>query len=344
MNAVDDNRCLRFVGEVLKILKTTNQYERVLHLIVDKLARIYKCQTCAVVLINRKTEYLNIENSIGLSYTFSKSFKRQFATGAVGQLLWTGKPIVIPDGAAQPELAAEMELEHPFASCIAVQITADHRTLGYLYVDSTEREKFTEEDIPLVETFAGFAGVAIHKANLYEENLRLDRIDHETGLEKYGPFLERLRTAMERGEGFHEGFALLLLDVDNFKTVGQTYGYDSSKLFLKELADLVKSQLRRVDAVGRYGFDEFIILLPNSGIDEAIESAKKLARAAEDTTFTSHCFRSTVSMGVAAYPQNGKTLEELMLTAKNALFEAQRSGRNKIFHYLTEWYTADVLG
>lgn len=338
---VNAGKALTYLSEILAVLRSTNQHEQVLHLIVDRLVRIYKCQVCAVVLIDRKTEYLNIENSHGLSWTFCKEFRRKLATGPIGELLWTGKPILM-SGPAPPS-ADEVRLEHPFGSCIAVQITVDQRTLGYLYADTQESGVFTEEDIPIIQAFANAAGIALHKSHLHYENMHLDKIDHETGLEKYEAFIERMRTSLDRAEKYDENFALVMLDVDNFKAMTKTYGYETSRDFLKELGGLVTRELRSIDAAGRYGFDELIITLAKSSLDHATSFARTLAHMVEEHPFTHQHISSTVSIGVAAYPDNGRSIEKLLTAAKNALFEAQRSGRNQVFNYISEWDAEEAM-
>lgn len=333
----------RYISEIIRSIKSTNQHEKVLHLIVDRIVRMYKCQTCAVVLIDPQTEYLRIDNCTGLSLTFCNAFRRHIATAAIGQLLWTGKPILIGDSLDQTTLAEEVQLEQPFASCLAVQVAIDQRTLGYLYVDSKEKHAFVESDIQLLQVFADFAGLAIVKSRLYEENLRLERVDKESGLEKYVPFLEKAQRSMDRAKDFNENFSLMILDIDNFKHTMNTYGYDASRLLLKEMGDRIKSHLRTIDAAGRYGFDEFIILLANTGLDGALSSAMLLRKTIEETAFTKHQVRSTVSIGVAAYPQNGRTIEDIVLSAKNALFEAQRTGRNNVFCCTEERFPVDAI-
>ena len=173
-------------------------------------------------------------------------------------------------------------------------------------------------------------------------NVLLDKIDHETGLDKYGAFTEKMRTSIERAEKFEERFAVIILDVDNFKTLMKTYGHETSLVFLKELGDIVKQQLRGVDIAGRYGFDEIIILLSKTNLEEALHFARSLANAVEAGAFTSHRIKSTISIGVAAFPENGRSVDKLLTATKNAVFEAQRAGRNKVFHYTMEWDARDV--
>ena len=337
-----DQRCLRMMKEILDLLISSNQYEHIFHLIVDRLEHLYRCQTCAIILIDPKTEYLKVENSYGLSLTFRKAFHRKISTGAVGAVCWTGKPMLIRNAAESPQESEELRLEEPFGSCVCLQIAVDHRTLGYLHIDSRESGSFAEEDLPILQAFADFAGLAYHKSRLTEENMRLDRIDHETGLEKYDAFLERLGESVERAQNFGEHFAILVGDVDNFKDIAHTYGYDSSHRLLAEMGEILRNIVRPVDAAGRFGFDEFIILRANSSLDDAISFAKELGRSISETVFTEKRIKSSVSIAVATFPENGRTVDDLVLTAKKALLEAQRSGRNSVFHYPHVWYASKV--
>ncbi len=336
-----NQQCFHYFAEIIRTCKSTNNAERVLSLIVDRIVRSYHCSTCAVVFIDPQTEYLRIDNCHNLSLTFCNAFRRRITTTAVGKLLWTGKPILIRDSTRDQQLADEVRLENPFASCLLVQISVDQRTLGYLYCDSTEVEAFDASDIEFLQLFADVAGLALVKAQLFEENMRLDRIDHETGLEKYVSFLERLKAGVERSEEFSENFTVLILDIDNFKDTVNTYGYDTSRQLLKEMGMVVQENLRTVDAAGRYGFDEFVMMIANSGLEGGLEFANRLRERIAAQQYTSRAIRSSVSIGVAAFPRNGTTADAVMLTAKQALFEAQRSGRNSAFCFKSDWFTRD---
>jgi diguanylate cyclase (GGDEF)-like protein len=330
MSTAKHEDCLNFIAEILGVLKSTHQYEKVLHLIVDRVVRTYRCQTCAVVVVDPATEYLNIALDHGLSHTFAKAFRRKLATGAIGRLLWTGAPILVQDSATEPVLADEVKLENPFGSVACLQISADHRSLGYLYVDSAQKGSFDSEDLRILQSFADFAAVALQKSHLVEENLRLDRMDHETELEKYAPFLERIQAGIERSKTLNESFTLMILDVDNFKHIASMYGYDSSKLMLRQIADLIKNRLRNIDAVGRHGFDEFIVLRANSDVVDGVLFADALRESIHQAVFANRDIQTSVSVGVAAYPRHAMSIDSLLLSVKEALFEAQRAGRNKV--------------
>ena len=342
MSAPPNELCFRYLSEILHAMKTTHQHEEVLHLIVDRLVRLYRCQTCAIVLIDPKTEYLHIDNWQGLSLTFCNQFRKRIATASIGRLLWTGAPVLITGLESDSTATAEFRLEHPFASSVCTQIAVDHRTLGYLHVDSTAPNAFGEVDVQMLQLFSDLAGLAINKSRLHEENLRLERIDRESGLEKYPPFLERLNAAASRASELGESYAVIILDVDNFKDTANTFGYEASRELLKQIGQLVKNTVRPIDAAGRYGFDEFIIMLENTDMEGALGFARGLLKQVENQRFTSQDIRSTVSAGVAAYPQNGRTNEDLLLAAKNGLFEAQRAGRNKVYAFTGQWYSKEA--
>jgi diguanylate cyclase (GGDEF)-like protein len=333
--------CLRLMTQVLKTLKSTHEPEKVYDRVITLIHHVFDCQACAIVLIDPVTEYLKIETSFGISHLFQKSFRRRISTGAIGSLVWDESPIVIRNAEMEPDLAAQVVLEESFGSCACLQMSTDHRTVGYLYVAKREPYNFTQEDLALLQACADAAGLAWYKCWLVDENLRMDPIDAETGLEKYSAFQERLNAAMERATRFHEPFALIVGDVDNFKTISHTYGYTASSQLLKELGGIVKSSLRSIDGAARFGFDEFVLLRSNVGCEEARLFAESLRETIAETRFTPARINTTASLGLAVHPQNGICAEDLLLTAKKAVFEAQRSGRNKVVLPPGVWYVRE---
>ena len=338
MKVQEKERCLLLMIDILKILKSTRQHEEVFYRTIDLITRVLPCQSVAVIMIDPANEYLKIDCTYGISHTFQKQFRRRISTGVIGELIWNGKPIVIRDSQADPVLAQEVQLEQPFGSCFCAPIGADHRSVGYLSVTSDLTQAFDADDQSFLQACADVMGIAYQKCWLAEENLRIDRIDHETGLEKYSAFLERLQAAMDRNAQFKEPFAVVLCDVDNFKSISQTYGYAASRQLLLDLGNLVKHNVRSMDATGRFGFDEFVVLREKTNPEDARRFADELRISVAETLFTSYGIRSTISVGLAVYPQNGATMDDLMVTAKKALFEAQKSGRNKVMTLPGVWY------
>lgn len=328
--------CMEFLEELVRLLATHRHYERVFHFVVDRLTRLYHCRACAIVLIDTESEYLSIENCSGISRTFCKSFRQQAATGSIGELLWTGRPILIADAELLPEIAQSVQLEQAFSSCLCVQISVHHQTIGYLYADSERRDAFQEEDIPVFDTFARIAALAYYQNRLYEDNLRLDRIDRETGLQRYSFFSENLGQNVVRAGEARESLGLVLMDIDNYKRISNTFGISARGLFLREFGGVIRKNLRAFDSACRYGADEVMIMLPKSTAEDVARFARELCAAIHDHTFTEHDITTSVSCGISVFPTDGSELETLILSAKHAVFEAQRAGRNKVFHGATE--------
>jgi diguanylate cyclase (GGDEF)-like protein len=252
--------------------------------------------------------------------------------GVVADLIWTGRVVVIHDAAAEPERAEELKLEHPFVSCICIPLTINHRTFGYLYLDSLRPYAFNRDDQIILTIYAQLAALALDRSRLYDEVLRLERIDHESGLEKYSFFIERLQELMERALRFNETMGLVFFDIDNYKEIVNTFGYEQSLKFIKEFGTLVRRSIRPIDIASRFGTDEFIILHPNTPESVVLDQAEQIRKLVAETTFTGKNIRTTISIGVGIYPHDGADVQMLMINAKNAVIEAQRSGRNTV-HY-----------
>jgi diguanylate cyclase (GGDEF)-like protein len=331
MKEMQSPQCMEFVVELVRLLTTNRHYERVFHFVVDRLMRLYHCRACAIVLIDSESEYLSIENCSGISHTFRKSFRSHVATGSIGEMLWTGRPILISDASLLPEVARSVQLEQPFASCICVQISVHHQTIGYLYADSEEKDAFLDADIPVLETFAHIAALAYYQNRLYEDNLRLDRVDHETELQRYSFFSESLRQNIARAGSVNEQLGLIMMDIDNYKRISNTYGGEARHSFMREFGGLVNRHLRVYDSACRYGADEVIIMLPHTNAAEAVDAATIICETIRNHTFTEHDLTTTVSCGVVVYPEDAETVEDLILAAKHSVFDAQRTGRDKVF-------------
>lgn len=331
MKELQSTHCMEFVMELVRLLATHRHYERVFHFVVDRLTRLYHCRSCAIVLIDSESEYLSIENCTGISRTFCKSFRQQVATGSIGELLWTGRPILISDSALLPEVAHSVELEQPFESCVCVQISVHHQTIGYLFADSDRKDAFLDDDVPVFETFARIAALAYYQNRLYEDNLRLDRIDHETNLQRYSFFSENLRQNTTRATEAGESLGLIMMDIDNYKRITNTYGAAARTAFMREFGGLIARTLRPYDSACRYGADEVIVMLPNSSPEEITSAARDICRIIREHTFTEHDLSTSVSCGVSVFPEDGDSVEELILSAKHSVFEAQRAGRNKVY-------------
>ena len=149
-------------------------------------------------------------------------------------------------------------------------------------------------------------------------------------------FLDQsLRFEFKRATNRKTNLSVIMIDIDNFKTVNDVHGHRVGDLVLEQVAGIIQSNIRDVDFVARYGGEEFFVTLPGIGCDKALEVAERIRDAVEGSPFNrynSHLIPVTISCGVASYPVQAENLDDLMKKADEFLYEAKRAGRNRV-HY-----------
>ena len=174
---------------------------------------------------------------------------------------------------------------------------------------------------------------------LLEVNQRLLQVsvtDGLTGLDNRRHLEQRLSEMFEHGERLNEPFACVMCDIDKFKSVNDTYGHQAGDAVLRQLAAILKEEAREIDRVGRYGGEEFMLLLPGTVLDAAVTFAERVRRAVESHTFTfdGGTLQRTASFGVSAWPHPRVTdCDTLVRAADDALYVAKESGRNKVVRF-----------
>ncbi len=161
-----------------------------------------------------------------------------------------------------------------------------------------------------------------------EELERLSVTDGLTGLFNRRRLMEAVTDEARRSQRLKHTFALLMVDVDHFKKYNDSFGHLAGDGVLSRVATLLREATREVDHVARYGGEEFLVMLPETGMPEALEIAERIRARIADEVFPGR--RMTVSIGVAEFPLHGDTPEQVIAAADEALYEAKREGRNKV--------------
>jgi diguanylate cyclase (GGDEF)-like protein len=137
---------------------------------------------------------------------------------------------------------------------------------------------------------------------------------------------------LQESDRYGQCTSLLLLDLDHFKVVNDRYGHAAGDAALREVARTVAQRVRGIDVCARYGGEELAVVMPQTPLARAAEAAERLRKAIEDLELSAgdQRFRVTVSIGVASYPESCGTQDELFGVADRELYEAKRSGRNRV--------------
>lgn len=158
--------------------------------------------------------------------------------------------------------------------------------------------------------------------------------DRLTGLYNYSYFLDRIEEERKRAERYENALSFVVFDIDHFKQFNDTFGHEKGNLVLKKVAQTITKNVRATDIVARYGGEEFVVLLPQTGKEEAVLVAERVRQSVEKLGFEGDreqpIVKRTISGGVATYPSDSKDSSGLIVKADEALYEAKESGRNKI--------------
>ena len=168
------------------------------------------------------------------------------------------------------------------------------------------------------------------------ETLLREQATHDalTGLGNRHDFQRHFREELSRRDRYQRASAVLLLDLDHFKKVNDRYGHDAGDFVLKRVSQLIQDQLRAVDVPARWGGEEFCILLPETGLEEALAAAERIRAglAREPLDYQEGEIPITVSIGVTTLRPDDHRIEDVIKRADAALYRAKREGRNRVAH------------
>jgi diguanylate cyclase (GGDEF)-like protein len=216
-------------------------------------------------------------------------------------------------------------------SLISAPISNQGRVMGTLRVNSSNIKMFTNDHLRLLDTIAVLASSALSNAMLYEETERLAIKDSLTGLYVRRYFFDRMKDEHRRALMTHRPMSLLMCDLDHFKSCNDRFGHGAGDLMLIRVSELL-TETAESAIVCRYGGEEFALLVPEMGKDDAGDLARKICMAVEKEPFAirRERVRMTVSIGVANFPADTLDLETLMQKADQALYRAKKQGRNRV--------------
>ena len=212
----------------------------------------------------------------------------------------------------------------------AFPLTSDGEITGCIVARST-LDKLSKRDISYLEQLTRQSAITINRANTYSKVLQYATLDALTNLNNRRQFEVRLKQEIATTKRQKNPLCAMMIDIDFFKKVNDTYGHASGDAVLRTVASIIKEHLRESDIPSRYGGEEFAVLLPYTHIEEAKIVGERLRKAVEETPIPidKKNINVTISMGLAEFsPQ--ETGEELFKRADSALYEAKEGGRNRV--------------
>ncbi len=247
--------------------------------------------------------------------------------GVAGTVFLEKKAIITNLGSNDPRFVNKDSLPN-VQSLLCVPLIAKGETIGVINISNKKNNKlFNQKDLEFMTSLSNQAAIAIDNAKLYE----LATKDGLTKLYISRHFYTLLENEIRRCSRYKHKMSLLMLDIDNFKNINDTYGHLIGDQILRELSNEISQTVRKIDIPARYGGEEFIVILPETTKEDAVIIAERLrvniskikVKAKEDTYIS-----PTTSIGVCQYPMDGEDAKTLINSADTALYHSKHNGKN----------------
>jgi len=336
--AVRHARELSALHKATAALLSTLDLEALLGQILDAaISAIPVARKGMLHLIARDTGQLEMRAVLGYAETDPRiqKFSLPSGKGYVAKAVSERKPLLIPDFKPGESLfennGNSPKVNGAQSAIIAPLILGDH-VLGALSLESSTRAAFSENDLRLIVSFATTATAAIRNAQLHAEVQKQAITDALLGIYNRRGFFELGQREIERAHRFERPLIAIMLDIDHFKRVNDNFGHATGDLVLQAIAERLNNNIRKVDILGRYGGDEFSILLPEIDMFGATHVAERLRQSAVEAPITmgSDVIFVTISLGVAKLSTEIQDLNILLQRADSAMYAAKQAGRNRI--------------
>jgi len=212
---------------------------------------------------------------------------------------------------------------------LCIPITYGETLLGVLNVESRNEDAFSPEDVLIMNTLADLLATALHNSFVFQKLQQQSITDGLTGIKTRSFFWEALSSEWKRASRSGRPFSVVLVDLDKFKEVNDTLGHLEGDLVLARVGRLLEQKCRQSNVVARYGGDEFIILMPETGVEQAQVLAERLRLwLSTDPMLQEHSI--TGSFGVASFPVHGFTAEEIIRVADAGMYVSKRAGGDRV--------------
>jgi diguanylate cyclase (GGDEF)-like protein len=255
--------------------------------------------------------------------------------GLFGKVLASGKSIYISDLSKQNQKDEFFNLDEQsnIRSVLIAPMRLRGQVIGMLSAQSYQPNSYTEEDQALLEMLAAYAAIALDNASLFHNIQQLAITDSLTGLFNRRQLFDLGNREFLRARRFNRPLSVLMLDIDHFKRVNDRYGHAVGDRVLVRLAQIMRQITREIDIAGRYGGEEFILVLPETDAAGATEIANRLLDQIRLAFQAGELPSITVSIGVATLQPGTVDFSYLVHTADLAMYAAKNAGRNRIATY-----------
>lgn len=323
-------------NEIGKALTSSLDLKEILDIVMEKISVLLQPKNWSLLLLDEKTDELYFEIIIGEGTDKLKDIRLKPGEGIAGWVAREMKPLLVPDVSQDQRFSKKADEASKFVtkSIVCVPLANRGRCHGVIeLINKVEDGKFGEEDLILLTTLADYTAIAIENAKFFNKVQELTITDDLTKLYNARFMQNRLDYEFERAKRLEANLSIIFIDLDHFKDINDKHGHLNGSKLLAETAHVLLSKIRAVDMACRYGGDEFLILMPDTNKKNAMLVAEKLCKALREAVllkeegFNIHV---TGSFGVATFPDDAASKEDIVHKADNAMYEVKARGRNAV--------------
>ena len=327
-------RLLSLTNTLLQVGSKDELYKTILEIAADLLS----ASQGSIMLIDKNGETMHIVFTKGMTLHIAQCLPMKVGKGIAGKVAQTGQPLLINDIEKDSRVAMINRPRFKSKALICIPLKLKEKIIGVLNLsDKADLAPFTDADLQLLTSFANLASLMIERTLVLEESVRFEQLsvtDALTGL--YNRRFLKSRIEEELNRSNHQGLNLtiLFIDLDFFKNYNDICGHLAGDEALRRTAAIIQASLREMDTVARYGGEEFCALLPGTSKVEAMMVADRIRSEIEAEKFSGErslpLGRLTASIGVASFPEDGRTYTALIHASDIALYQAKANGRNRV--------------
>lgn len=285
-------------------------------------------RTAHIFLYDSKKEILIFGAALNENGQQSVAFSNPRPSGITATVARSGEAIIVPDMRTHPIYADTPKSWT--GAIISIPLKVENRVVGVMNLSRSHTGEFSDEELRMIYLLADHAAIAIANASLHEMVSQQAKIDILTGLPNRRALDEQLEFEIKRSARSGQPFSVVMLDLDGFKKVNDTYGHEIGDIVLRKTFTLLSHSIRSTDFLARYGGDELTLILPDTDLDAALLVSTKLKEklAELEIELPDHkTKRMGISGGVSMYPLHGKTAADLLRASDAALYRAKKYQR-----------------
>lgn len=318
--------------ELGKAVTSTLDRDKILDIILNRLSELIKAQNWSLYLVDQERKELKFEVVVGLNSEELKDIKIGVGEGVAGKVAETGEAIIVPDTSKDSRFSQSIDEKTGFvtSSLITLPLKKGSTTIGVLQIVNPEDSSlFDDEYQPILMILSDFVAIAINNALNHEKIETLTLTDDVSGYNN-SRFLH-----MKLGELIDNKIktSLVFLDMDNFKRIVDTYGHPLGSKVLKEVAQVIGTQMDEGDFLVRFGGDEYVIILPGQDKAAALRKVENVQLALSRTDFLAeegHQVQVSASYGIANFPDDASDLKGILHSADMSMYDSKDKGKNAI--------------